>query len=858
MVWNLISRHLFKRGSDTAPQADKTVVKGFRKRYARFRKLLDANAALADVLSDMEEKLDGKSLFGALYVRHMAQKAVSLTRRMAVSLEGMHPGRHRGLEAVIEKVEEQLTGIAGMETDCREQCRELTLSLSEVDLSMVDWVGGKCANLGEMRSMAQVPVPRGFAVTITAFHRFFAETGLDQEIEKKLSTINGEDREALATSLEEVRTAIENAPLPGDLLKALDDSWKRSFGDDDVRLAVRSSAQSEDGDKSFAGQFLSVLNVGRADLAASYKRVVASLFTPSATLYRLHQGIPLSASAMAVACIEMVRAVASGVAYSHDPVNLLADTLLINGIWGLGPHLVDGIVPPDMWVLTREEKPVLVRRRVGNKDRRLTIGGSGELVDQEVPEAERRLYCLSEKEVEELAVLVMRLEKHYGGYQDVEWARDPSGKLILLQSRPLDTRGGGGKKTPKTPLLDNYPLLLEGGDVAYPGIGHGLVVMPRTSEDLLQFPKGGVLVALHSSAEYASVMDRAEAVVTETGGVTGHMATICREYRVPTLLNVPKTMQTLRPGMEVTVDAFSGRVYQGKAEELMPMRMSLDPVRLQDTPVFAMLRQAAQLILPLNLTDPNSARFTPAGCETLHDVMRYAHEFSYHEMFAISDSAVDAGSVALKLKATLPIDLHIIDLDNGTSVRPGARVVLPEEILCVPLKALLKGMLHPAVVFRRPRPINMGGFMSVMGQQMINPQGGDGRFGDKSYAIISDRYMNFSSRVGYHYSVLDAYCGKTQSKNYISFNFQGGAAGEERRARRCRAIALVLEDMGFSVSVKNDAVKSRFQKYDREQIEDRLDQLGRLLQVTRQMDMLMINDGVVHQFREDFRNGVYR
>jgi pyruvate,water dikinase len=290
----------------------------------------------------------------------------------------------------------------------------------------------------------------------------------------------------------------------------------------------------------------------------------------------------------------------------------------------------------------------------------------------------------------------------------------------------------------------------------------------------------------------------------------------------------------------------------------MPLRLNIDPVRLQDTPVHAALRKVSRLILPLHLTDPGSAKFAPENCRSLHDVMRYAHELSYHEMFSISDSAVDAGGVSLKLKAPLPIDLHIIDLDNGARVPPGARNVTPEEIVCVPLKALLGGMLRPEVLFRRPRPINMGGFLSVMGQQMGNPQGGDGRFGDKSYAIISDRYMNFSSRVGYHYSVLDAYAGQTTSKNYISFSFQGGAAGEARRARRIRAIALVLEALGFSVTVQSDMLKSRFQKYPRENIKDRLDQLGRLLQVTRQMDMLMVNDAVVTRFKEDFLNGIYR
>lgn len=857
MIWNRLVKGLQKNSRPKELQsADKAVLKDFRRRYARFRKLLDANADLAEIMAAMEVKLSGKSLFGMLYVRHTAQQAVLKCLQMARSLDEMSGGRYGSLLRAVNAIEEKLLQALGNDARERESVSAFTLPLSQIHMGMVDDVGGKNANLGEMQSMAGIPVPRGFAVTVAAFHKFMEHEKLGKRIEVLLTEMDAEDREGLSAILSTVREIIENTPLPEELTRELEAALHDTFGQDDIRLAVRSSAQVEDGDKSFAGQFLTLLNVKREDFTASYRKIVASLFTPSATLYRLHQGIALEASAMAVSCLEMVDAAASGVAYSHDPVNLLQEIQIINGAWGLGRYIVDGLVEPDVWIFTREENPELIRRRAATKERKLIIGPDGELHDRTIPEESRREFCLSDEEATLLANLIMRLDRHYGCYQDVEWAKATDGRLIFLQSRPLDTRFGGAAPTP--PLIESHSLLLEGGDSAYPGIGYGPVVMPRTPEELLSFPEGGILVASHSSAEYATVMDKAQAVITKTGGVTGHMATICREFRVPTILNARQAMEVLKPGMEITVDAFSCRVYLGKVEELLPLRLSLDPVRLQDTPVHAKLREAARLILPLNLTDPASAKFSPEGCETLHDVMRFAHERSYQEMFAISDSATEAGSMAMKLKAPLPIDLHIIDLDNGTTARPGAATVTPEEIICAPLKALLGGMLHPDVVFRRPRPINMGGFLSVMSQQMANPQGGDGRFGDKSYAIISDRYMNFSSRVGYHYSVLDSYCGMTDSKNYISFSFQGGAAGEERRVRRIKAIAMVLEELSFIVTIQGDMVKSRLQKYPKAEIEQRLDQLGRLLQVTRQMDMLMVNDEAIAQFRDDFMNGIYQ
>lgn len=849
-------RSLLSRKEESRLVADREVVKIFRKRYAQFRRLLDANAALADLMADMDAKLSGNALFGTVYIRNVADRASTLVRKMAVSLQAMAPRRHRGLLTAIEGIEKDVADIIGEQGGIGYCLPHLTTALTELDHSLVDCVGGKSANLGEMLNVAQVPVPRGFAVTTTAYYAFMAHNGLQDAVMEKYATLDPADREGMNLILEEVRALIRNAELPPELIRSFEQQWDAVFGQEKLTVAVRSSAQAEDGDKSFAGQFLSELHVGRADLPQSYKRVVASLFSPSATLYRLMQGIPLSDTSMAVLCLEMVRSEASGIAYSHDPVDLLNETVVINGVWGLGKYAVDGIVPPDMWIFTRTDPPSLVRRRVGNKPRMLTTDASGALVDREVPEEKQRQFCLTDEEALALATDVLLLERHYGSFQDVEWAKDPDGRLIFLQSRPLDTRGGVSN-APKPPRLEQYPLLLTGEDRAFQGIGSGPVVKPVTAEELALVPEGAVLVGVHSKAEYAQVMDRVQAIITENGGLTGHMAILCREFRVPCLLNVPRALEVLKEGMMVTVDSFNGYVYEGIAEELLPLRLQLDGVRLHDTPVHVLLRRVAEHILPLNLTDPNDAGFTPAGCRTFHDVMRYVHELSYHEMFSISDSAVDAGGVALKLNAPLPIDLHIIDLDKGANVAPGARSVKAEEIVCVPLRALLEGMLRPDTMFRKPRPINMGGFLSVMGQQIATPQGAE-RFGDKSYAIISDRYMNFSSRVGYHYSVIDAYCGATDSKNYISFSFQGGAAGEARRIRRCRAIALVLEALGFTVNQQGDMVKSRFQKYPKEIIADRMDQLGRLLQVTRQMDMLMVDDASIAQFKEDFLNGIYR
>ena len=238
--------------------------------------------------------------------------------------------------------------------------------------------------------------------------------------------------------------------------------------------------------------------------------------------------------------------------------------------------------------------------------------------------------------------------------------------------------------------------------------------------------------------------------------------------------------------------------------------------------------------------------------------MRLVHEFSYSEMFQISDVVSAEEGHAMKLDAPIPLDLRVIDLGGGIEgVRANARKVKVKQIVSAPFKALLRGMLIDELRYHRPRPVEFGGFLSVMSEQMLSNTYGAERFGDRSYAIVSDKYLNFSSRVGYHYGILDSYCGQTINKNYITFSFKGGAADDVRRNRRARAIALILKELGFSVEVMGDRVDAKFQKYPPEDIEDKLDQVGRLLLFTRQMDMLMHCETSVPAIARAFLVGDY-
>lgn len=861
-VWNPLK--LFKKRS-TAPPVDLAEV--FRKKYTSFKELLDSNTEMASIIADISKKLQGDVLFGMSYVRSQTALAVFHALRMAKALNVLSANRYTALYPVIEDLQSKIRREL-REKEQEQELEELVLPHRQINKDMVDWVGGKNANLGEVLNKVGLPIPEGFAITTTTFRYFLQHSDLVDHINKEKMHLDIRNPEAVQMVSESIQRLILTAPAPPqieqEILQAYDDlqaSLKtHQAGLGELWVALRSSAVGEDSELSFAGQYVSVLNVPRHRLIATYRVIAASLYTPRAITYRYNKGIRDEDVAMSVACLRMVDSIASGVMYSRHPFYPADNRVIITAVWGLGPYAVDGIITPDTYRVSKDSAATVIEREIADKPVQLVRAAEGGLLEIPVPEEKRNMPCLDEDQIKQLADYARRLEEHYGSAQDIEWAQDQDGRLLILQTRPLHLKEAAQAHFDDHPAEpDGAPLLLQGGQPAFPGVAYGKAYHVDSEEDLFAFPEGGVLIARHSSPQYVVVMPKAAAFITDSGSVTGHMASLAREFEVPSILDAKTATGTIPNGADITVDAYACRVYAGRVEALLTARVERQPY-MKETPVYETLKRAASWLVPLKLVNPKASNFNPRSCESLHDVMRYVHEMSYGEMFKISDVVSSGQGAALKLASPIPLDLHVIDLGGGLiDVGLKDKKVKPAQVVSIPFKALLAGMLHAELVAIGPRPIELKGFFSVMSEQMLAPPNlAAERFGDRSYAIVSDKYLNFSSRVGYHYSVLDTYCGETVNKNYITFNFMGGAADEVRRNRRARLIAEILRELHFTVDVVSDRTTARFQKYEKTLTEERLDLLGRLLQYTRQMDMIMNNEESVMELARRFLTGNYQ
>lgn len=309
------------------------------------------------------------------------------------------------------------------------------------------FVGGKCASLGTM-SQAGLPVPPGFAVTTSVFAEAKGLSGSRHDLLEMIAGIDLEDNAQLSRVAEQARGIVAGWPIP----PAAEDQIRREYaalcelcGVDDIPVAVRSSATSEDSpDASFAGEHDTYLWVRGADAVLDKIRSCwASLYTDRAIAYREEMGYHHDDVDMSVAVQKMVHPRAAGVAFTLDPTNGDKSGICIDAAWGFGEGVVSGDITPDNFLVDKVLWNIN-RRIISPKAHAYRLIQTGQADDRisrvELDETTANAPSLTDAEIVAIARLARTAEKHYGCPQDIEWAVDqdlPAGEdVVLLQARP--------------------------------------------------------------------------------------------------------------------------------------------------------------------------------------------------------------------------------------------------------------------------------------------------------------------------------------------------------------------------------------------------------------------------------------
>ncbi len=839
---------VFSREQPPPAEAMEEFRRAFRAKYHDFKLLLNANNTALQLLAEMETTIHGQQSFGMTFVRSHATAACVNVFSLIRYLNELSGGKYQALMPVFEDIRAQIEAV--LEKQAPPAIEALVLPLSQVHKEMADGVGSKMANLGEIRSrMPEIAVPEGFVITAAAYDLFLRYNQLQEEINRRLQAVEKEGIADLYRMSSEIQMLIIGGEVPPELEEAIAAAYRdlASRFNQSLRLALRSSAIGEDAvETSFAGQYRSELNVSPENMLSVYKEVLASKYGLTALNYRLHKGLRDEDVPMCVGCLCMVEAVSGGVMYSRDPTNIRRDVILINAVHGLAKTVVDGSVTPDLWEVSRSEPLTITKKEIHEKElKAVCLPGEGIIL---TPDPEGGLPTLSEPQVLNLAKIALRLEDHFQSPQDIEWSIDAEGRLYILQSRPLQQVTSEEREAAEAADIPN-PIIIRGGERASPGVAAGPAYIVKNNLDMLQFRDGAVLVTAFAHPGWATLLPRAAAVVTDRGGITGHLANVAREFGIPALFNTFEATRKIAVGTEITVDADGHTIYEGRVEGLLaavPERKGL----MEGTPVYETLKEVMTYITPLNLSNPDSPEFKPQGCRTLHDITRFAHEVSVKEMFALDRDKAITKYFIKRLVTDVPMQWLVLNLEDGFREDvPGKEVPLG-NIASLPMLALWEGIT--AVPWEGPPPVDTMGFMSIVLRSAGGPgleTAGDTIYGNQNYFMISKYFCNLTSRLGFHFSTVEALTGEEPFENYLRFNFKGGAADLPRRVLRAQFVADILERYDFKVDVKEDALFARLEGEPLEFMLSRLKVLGYVTIHTRQLDMIMLSEADVEHYR---------
>jgi pyruvate,water dikinase len=547
----------------------------------------------------------------------------------------------------------------------------------------------------------------------------------------------------------------------------------------------------------------------------------------------------------------MIDADSSGVMLTRNPGDLKDNNIVISSVNGLAVDLVAGKAESDTLYVDRTN--FKMSGRVCGRKKSMVVPSEEEgLTRQELPASGSSTLSITEEQAAELAGIAMKIEDYFGLPQDIEWVIDKNGKCWIIQSRPLQI-GDISASESSEPVESR--VLTQGGATIFPGRAQGRLYYLESISKLDGVEKGSILLTRRAEPEITSVFPRISGLISEEGHPTNHAANVAREYALPSLFNLEGAIEKLKGVSEVGLDSTRKRVYAGLPWPNLPKRYLPAHSRRQEQP--GVLRE---LIFRLNLTDPAASNFTPAGCRSIHDIIRFVHQKAVISLFDLGDEQVKNLKESFKtLDSTIPLHLTVLDTgDTIGSEYSHHKKVPPEGIKSEPFRALWKGIADPEISWAGRSSVSLSGVASVVMTSMSHNIDATRQMGDRNYIIVGPEYLNFNARLAYHYTMIDALVCDKPHNNYIIFRFRGGGAARARRGLRARFLTGVLRFIGFSVDQREDLVTAWYKGYGKKACVENLEILGKLMGCARQLDMLTADVRKVNYYIENFIGGNYK
>ncbi|MCG6971798.1 MAG: hypothetical protein LJE66_01510 [Desulfobacterales bacterium] len=290
----------------------------------------------------------------------------------------------------------------------------------EIKINDSQEVGRKAFELSRLKK-ANFPVPNGFVITHSTCRKIISK-GLDSK--KGSGSKSAMDENVLYEQITD--EILSGFRMLGRL------------------VAVRSSAAEEDREKkSFAGQYGTVLNVGREnDLFNAIESCFNSQFSKQVQEYARRNKISGDTLNLSVLVQKQIQPDVSGVLFTVNPVTGNDHELVVEAVKGLGESLVAGKVQPYRYLINGFSEKIVSQDISGGRMGVLN-GPDKCMAFKNIQNKQRTPLFFDEEILWDLVRMAMRIQTMYGCPQDIEWAvADRS--VYILQTRPITAMGYQG------------------------------------------------------------------------------------------------------------------------------------------------------------------------------------------------------------------------------------------------------------------------------------------------------------------------------------------------------------------------------------------------------------------------------
>lgn len=494
-------------------------------------------------------------------------------------------------------------------------------------MSLKDLLGGKGANLAEMTSVLELPVPHGFTITTDACRDYMAggwPEGLTQEVQAQVDRLEQSMGKGLGDPSDPLLVSVRSGAkfsMPG----MMDTVLNLGLNDESVK-----GLATQTGDERFAydsyRRFVSmygriVLGVPGEEFETPFEEAKEKSGVAS------DAEIPAPALAELVEQYKEVVAKHTGQPFPQAPADQLRGAIeAVFESWGGAravAYRVKERIPHDLGTAVNVQAMVF-----GNRDdnsgtgvgftRDPATGAAGAYGDflvnaqgEDVVAGIRKTLHLDEMQrlfpgiYDELLAIFDRLERHYRDMCDTEFTID-QGKLWMLQTR-VGKRGGVAALRMAVDMTTDERTHLTheeavqrvsaqhleqvlhpqvgGGDVqviatglaASPGAGVGRVYF--TADSAAEAAGRGeavILVRTETSPEDVHGMIVSKGILTSRGGLVSHAAVVARGWGTPAVVGADGVHidgnsfvaggVTVNEGDTISVDGSTGRVMLGAVE----------------------------------------------------------------------------------------------------------------------------------------------------------------------------------------------------------------------------------------------------------------------------------------------------